>query len=66
MLDCVFAFQQLGDVQLGFGAVQSFEPHLVVVHGGDDGTGWVLVLPVDADGLPSAVPLVVIEKPTVL
>lgn len=38
MFDGVFAFLQLGDIQLGLAAVQSFEPHLVVVDGGDDGT----------------------------
>lgn len=38
VLDGVFAFLQLGDVQLGLGAVQSFEPHLIVVDIGDDGT----------------------------
>lgn len=38
VLDCVFAFLQLRDVQLGFAAVQTLEPHLVVVDGGDDGT----------------------------
>lgn len=38
MLDGVFAFLQLGDVHLRLGAVQPFEPHLVVVDGGDDGT----------------------------
>lgn len=37
VLDCVFAFLQLRDVQLGFAAVQPLEPHLVVVDGGDDG-----------------------------
>lgn len=37
MLDSVFAFLQLGDVQLRLGAVQSLEPNLVVVDGGDDG-----------------------------
>ena len=37
MLDGVFAFLQLGDVQLRLGAVQPFEPHLIVVDGGDDG-----------------------------
>lgn len=37
MLDGVFAFLQLGDVELGLGAVQPFEPQLVVVHVGDDG-----------------------------
>lgn len=37
MLDSVFAFLQLGDVQLRLGAVQSFEPNLIVVDGGDDG-----------------------------
>lgn len=40
VLDCVFAFLQLGDVQLWFGAVQSLEPHLVVVDGRDDGAAW--------------------------
>lgn len=38
VLDSVFAFLQLGDVQLRLGAIQSFEPHLIVVDGGDDGT----------------------------
>lgn len=37
MLDGVFAFLQLGDVQLGLGAVQPLEPHLVTVDVGDDG-----------------------------
>lgn len=37
VLDGVFAFLQLGDVQLGLGAVQPLEPHLIVVDGGDDG-----------------------------
>lgn len=37
VLDCVFAFLQLRDVQLGFAAVQPLEPDLVVVDGGDDG-----------------------------
>lgn len=38
MLDDVFAFLQLGDVELGLGAIQPFEPQLVVVDIGDDGT----------------------------
>lgn len=37
LFDSVFAFLQLGDVELWLGAIQSFEPHLVVVDGGDDG-----------------------------
>lgn len=37
---CVFAFLQLGDVQLWLGTIQSFEPHLIIVDGGDDGTAW--------------------------
>lgn len=37
MLDGVFAFLQLGDVQLRLGAVQPLEPHLVAVDVGDDG-----------------------------
>lgn len=37
VFDGVFAFLQLGDVQLGLGTVQSFEPHFVIVDGGDDG-----------------------------
>lgn len=37
MLDGVFAFLQLGDVELRLGAVQPFEPQLVVVDVGDDG-----------------------------
>lgn len=39
VFDGVFAFLQLGDVEFGLGAVQSLEPHLVVVDGGDDGAG---------------------------
>lgn len=37
VLDGVFAFLQLGDVELRLGAVQPFEPQLVVVDVGDDG-----------------------------
>lgn len=37
VLDGVFAFLQLGDVQLRLGAVQPLEPHLVAVDVGDDG-----------------------------
>lgn len=37
MLDGVFAFLQLGDVELGLGAVQPFEPKLIVVDVGDGG-----------------------------
>ena len=37
MLDGVFAFLQLGDVELRLGAVQPFEPQLVVADVGDDG-----------------------------
>lgn len=37
MLDGVFAFLQLGDVQLRLGAVQPLEPQLVAVDVGDDG-----------------------------
>lgn len=40
VFDCVFAFLQLGDVQLWLGTIQSFEPHLIIVDGGDDGTAW--------------------------
>lgn len=38
VLDGVFSFLQLGDVQLRLSSVQTFEPHLVVVNGGDNGT----------------------------
>lgn len=37
MLDGVFAFLQLGDVELRLGAVQPFEPQLIVVDVGDGG-----------------------------
>ena len=38
VLHGVFAFLQLGDVELGLGAIQPFEPHLFLVDRGDDGT----------------------------
>lgn len=37
VLEGVFAFLQLGDVELRLGAVQPFEPQLVIVDVGDDG-----------------------------
>lgn len=66
MFYSVFAFLELRDVKLGFAAIQTFVPNLIVVNRGYRGTGGVLILPVDTYGLTSAVPFVVIEQASIL